>query len=225
METTKILEAYCIGYKFGDSTDKIAENIQKYVNEKYSIWLMDELEAEFDLFCATRHSSISAYIIRRLYILLNKKNANPIAKNSILYLFLNITLMKKLALKIESELMSRPEIMYPAGVAKRANWNMILSAYCSTHSFLAESMFLVKNNKQRIHGWQIFENIENLEHLNNIFYPIAPISCFMMNSIFNVIHNIKRSPQIQKPVAVSFQNRKNLPNFSENATFAIYFET
>ena len=225
MQKTKILEAYCIGHEFGDSTDQITENIREYVNERFTIWLQDELESEFELFCATRHSSISAYIMRRLYILLNTNNPKSVGKNSILGLFLNLTLMRKLAMKIESELNLRPQLMYPAGVVKRANWNMVIPAFSSMHSFLADNFFVVTRERQRIHGWVIFEDKDNLEHLNNIFYPTSPMSCFAMDFLLKLVQNVTRSPQIPKPASVSFRNRKNIKNFSENATFAIYFDS
>jgi hypothetical protein len=224
-ETTKILEVYCMGYSFGDSTDKIAENIREYVNEKFTIWLQDELVSEFKIFCSTQHSSISAYIMRRLYNLLNTNNTQLIGKNSLLNLFLNISLMKNLATKIELELISRPALMYPAGVAKRANWNMVVPAFSSMHSFLAENFFVVRNDRQRIHGWKIFENKENMESLNNIFYPTSPTTCFVMDFVLKMIQNVSRSPEISKPPAAIFKNRRKIKNFTENATFAIYFET
>jgi hypothetical protein len=42
-------------------------------------------------------------------------------------------------MKIESELNLRPQLMYPAGVVKRANWNMVIPAFSSMHSFLADN--------------------------------------------------------------------------------------
>ena len=196
-ETIKILEVYCIDYDFGDTTTVIAENIRSFVDEKYSIWLKEELESEFLLFRSSRHCSISAYISRRLYHLLNDTYSSYIQKKSILCLFINISLMKNLALKIESEIKSRPHLMYPERIAKRANWNMVLPAYAVTHSFLAENFFFVRYNKERIHGWQIFEIKDNLKNLNEIFYPTSPCSCFLVDIFFGstyflVIYSQKR---------------------------------
>lgn len=224
-DTTKVLEGYCIGYEFKDSTDIIVKNIKEFVTEKYSIWLMDKLEVEFDLFRATRHSSISAYVIKRLYTLLNTNNPKSAGKNSILCLFLNISLMQNLALKIELELKLRPKLMYPRGVSKRANWNIVLPTYSCLHSFIAENLFILKNNQQKIRGWKIFEKKENLNELNKIFYPTASVSTFDLAFVCKLMQKVKRTPQICRPVSGSFNNRRKLRNFTETATFAIYFES
>jgi hypothetical protein len=224
LESTKILEGYCIGYKFGDSTDIIVKNIQEYVNEKYSNWLKNQVESEFELFCSSRQSSISAYIMWRLYTLLNK-NKSGYASESLSYFFLKISLMKHLAVKIESELLLRPNLMYPTGVAERANWNMFIPAYAAAHSFLAENLYILDKNGEKIHGWRIFEFKENLSVMNKTFYLISPNSCFVMKLIFKRMQNVKRSPQIPRPASAALNNTNKIKNYCDNGSFALYFET
>jgi hypothetical protein len=223
LESSRILEAYCTGYNLCDYTSSIAENIREYVNSNYTDRIKTEVESEFKLFCSTRHGSISAYIMGRLYILLNETQAEE-KKMDLLSLFVNLTLMQTLAWRIESELLARPHLRYPPGVAYRANWNMVNTAYLSIHSFLAENFSIVHKDGRKVHGWKNFQLKENLIHLKNIFYPCSPTSCFWRDCFFNSLKKIQRTPQIPRPASVRFNNRRKIKNFSENATFSIYFD-
>jgi hypothetical protein len=211
-ETIKLLEAYCIGHVFDDHTDVIAENIREYVVKNFSNWLLIELEAEFRLFCQTPNGSISVYIIGRLFQLLKVDSIFDYYSRSLLSFFVKIQLMQYLALKIEAELEARPHVKYPVGVSNRANWNIVMPAYAILKSFISTNCILM--------DWTFFKSKDKLVFLNKTFYCPSKDVCFWRDAL----NEIERTPDIPRPDAANFKNKKKLIDYTENATFALYFK-